>query len=303
MTPARPVSVTTKSITAATPTATLVELAPEPEAKRVAIPSLQSPPAQEFLPLIIMYSDLLSDLEDVRIRAENRWRSLMEVKEADPDHPEMKNARMVVDSLIKIEKATIDELERSVKHHPLWAWISSTRGLGPKTVGRLLGRIGDPAARDTPSQLWAYCGLHVTLADHIERDTQQCIVGQDSPGGDPDLAWFDTHRAVVGVAPRRTKGQKANWSTEAKTRAYLVAESLIKAGKNPYRDIYDEGRLKYAERLHAAPCKQCKAQPGDPLRPGHQHARAMRLVMKAVLLDMWRVCKGLEPRHKEKEDV
>lgn len=114
---------------------------------------------------------------------------------------------------------------------------------------------------------------------------------------------LDAHAAhVPGVAPSRRRGQRANWSTEAKTRTYLVAESCIKQATSPYRPVYDQGRAKYADALHPAPCPRCgpsgkPALAGSPLSAGHQHARAMRLVMKAILLDLWREAR----RHQEGE--
>ena len=61
---------------------------------------------------------------------------------------------------------------------------------------------------------------------------------------------------------------------------------------SPYRAVYDDGRAKYAESVHDVACRQCgsKGKPapvGSELRDGHKHARAMRLVMKAILRDLW----------------
>jgi hypothetical protein len=86
-------------------------------------------------------------------------------------------------------------------------------------------------------------------------------------------------------------------------RAYLIAETCIKFdGKpdkndrprplSPYRAVYDAGRVKYAEAVHPAACRRCgpaghPAAAGSPLSSGHQHARALRLVMKEILRDLW----------------
>jgi hypothetical protein len=118
-----------------------------------------------------------------------------------------------------------------------------------------------------------------------------------SPGSaaspNPDQCDGDPLVAFVGVAARRRKGSRANWSTAAKTRAYLIAESCIKQARSPYRAVYDEGRTKYADAVHTVDCAQCKAKPGEPLKLGHQHARAMRLASKAVLRDLWVEAKRL----------
>jgi hypothetical protein len=88
------------------------------------------------------------------------------------------------------------------------------------------------------------------------------------------------------------KGQKANWNPDARMRAHLVAESCIKQMTGTYRPVYEAGRVKYVDALHPATCHRCgpkgkPAQPGTPLSDGHKHARALRLVAKAILKDMY----------------
>lgn len=174
-------------------------------------------------------------------------------------------------------------------------------------------------------------------ADQTARANHQAFVGPDQlpgqtssaaqitiagNGGDSDQSSYDNQDAAVGVAPRRRRGELANWSTLAKTRCYLIAASCIKqldsqcravhgrsdthtspdgealrhldgCGCSPYRVVYDTGRAKYADAAHDVACAQCgpsgkPAQPGSALSAGHQHARAMRLAMKAILRDLWR---------------
>ena len=166
-----------------------------------------------------------------------------------------------------------------MRRHPLGVWVKATRGIGAKQGGRLLATIGDPAERATVSQLWAYCGYHVL----------------------PD-----------GQAPARRKGQKANWNATAKMRAFLCAEAAVKAGVrkldsaddtdgydsagreavSPLGQTYLTGRAKYATATHPGPCVRCgpaghPAPAGSPLSSAHQHARAMRLVAKVILRDLW----------------
>jgi hypothetical protein len=117
-------------------------------------------------------------------------------------------------------------------------------------------------------------------------------------GGGVDQVRYDHQPGVVGVAPRRARGQKANWSTRAKTRVFLIAESCIKQARSPYRPVYEAGREQYVDSIHAVDCVRCgpsgkPAKAGTPLSAGHQHARAMRLVMKAILRDLWREAKRI----------
>jgi hypothetical protein len=97
-------------------------------------------------------------------------------------------------------------------------------------------------------------------------------------GGDPSCSppsqcSTDAQTGSAGVAARRRKGQKANWSNEAKMRARLCAESCIKQAHSPYRPVYDASRA---------------ADAGKGLTPLHEHNRALRKVAKALLKDLWR---------------
>jgi hypothetical protein len=219
-----------------------------------------------------------------------------------------------LDDLNLLEKRLIRDLEGVMKVHPLGPYVQSMAGVGNKTLARLLSSVGWPGKRESVKQLWAFCGMHVV---------------NDDP-------------AKGGVAPRRRKGEKANWSNEAKMRVHLIAESCIKltgaaytpttgpnAGqeitraRSPYRDIYDDARAKYEESVHDHECAQCgicvtcgnppgasarahqedggcvkrslkPSPPGSALRLGHIHARALRLVKKAILQDLWLEAKRLD---------
>lgn len=129
-------------------------------------------------------------------------------------------------------------------------------------------------------------------------DTQQVRAGGGQGGSDPGYTPGVTHAAAAGVAATRTRGSRVNWSPTAKKRAYLVAESCIKQRTSPYRAVYEDGRAKYADALHNTPCPRCgpsghPAPPGSALSDGHRHARARRLVAKAVLRDLWREARRL----------
>lgn len=190
-----------------------------------------------------------------------------------------------------------------------------------------------PEGPRTVSALWAYCGLHVLPADRSWYDAQVADVGgapssadpttrgthsslasgsspdQQDPdarvrrvgdGGDPGQNSADTRRSSAGVAPRRARGQRANWSTKAKTRAYLIAESCVKqlvkpcakgdgdkwaahvdgCACSPYRLVYD------ARRRHTAVTH-------PEWTDGHAQADALRVTSKEILKDLWREAKRL----------
>jgi hypothetical protein len=240
--------------------------------------------------LLLIYSDALDDLERTRIATENRVRSLRQVKGMGAT-PEEARLVAMVDGLAALEHGAELELKRALRKHPLGPWVKATVGVGEKQGARLLAAIGDPASRRTVSQLWAYSGYHVLPVGQPRPDSH-AQVADGEPSSDTGQVHHETQPVLAGVAPSRNRGQKANWNTTAKMRAFLVAESCIKHRRSPYRAVYDAGREKYADSVHKVPCRRCgpsghPAETGSPLSDGHKHARAMRLVSKAILRDIW----------------
>ena len=266
--------------------------------------------------LLYLFADQLGDVESLRTATANRLRTLFSDEDwgkgVSEDLPEAKALTSQLEQIEAVEHGVTLSLMRAMRAHYLGPWCKTTVGVGEKQLGRLLAVIGDPAARAKPSQLWAYCGLHVLHPGQLRSDTQETHAGVD-PSSDPGHRTSDTHGLRAGVAPTRTRGQQSNWSTEAKTRTYLIAESCMRAGVRklpgcddsdgydvsrrtaitPYGQVYIDGRTKYADATHQHSCKRCgpsgkPAEVGTPLSLGHQQARAMRLVMKRILLDLWK---------------
>lgn len=278
-----------------------------------------------FLALV---ADTLDDLEKARIAGENRLRHLTRSTEdsdgqlrglgLDVRNPHVRRIAGVLDQLAAAEHSAVLALEHAMRKHPLGPWGKAQIGIGKKQLARLLAAIGDPYVRPAltrpdgtvepsrprlVSELWAYCGLHVTNipTDQPACDNQSRVVGGEQ-AGHPDQTSAGTHRRDVGVAPRRQKGQRANWNSIAKSRVYLIAESCIKQRHSPYRPVYDEARIRYADDLHQTSCARCgpsgrPALAGSPLSAGHQHARAMRKVAKEILKDLWRESQRLHQDH------
>lgn len=239
-------------------------------------------------PVLGLFADVVDDLESVRVANANRLRQLTDMGDRGHGmsikHPEVKRLSDLVDVLAASEHQAVLALQRSMRNHPLGSWVKATAGVGEKQAARLIATIRDPYWNDlhnrprTVSELWAYCGLHVLHPD--------CHMASEAHTGDqaPNAA---------GVAPKHQRGQKSNWNNLARQRVWLIAESCVKVTQSPYRSVYDAGRAKYAESVHPAPCVRCgpKGKPADtgtPLSAGHQHARAMRLMCKEILRDLWR---------------
>ncbi|MFJ4173343.1 hypothetical protein [Microbacterium sp. NPDC089696] len=223
---------------------------------------------------LCLLSDSLDDIESLRIATENRVRALTR-NEADRDgeirglgldarSPEVATAMAMLDTMKSLEHEATKALQREVRKSPLYGWVKRSRGIGEKQAARLLAVIGNPYWNDlhdrprTVSELWAYAGYSV----------------------------------IGGTAQRRHKGVKSNWNDKAKSRAFLMAQSCVKAVGGHYREVYDAAREQYVDAVHPVDCVRCgpagkPALAGTPLSAGHQHARALRRVSKEILRDLW----------------
>lgn len=238
-------------------------------------PDRQVFPGKLSDPALSLLAETLDGLESLRIATENRYRTLTR-DEPDSDgvmrglgmnvlHPQVATVKNTLHSLEDLEHGMTLAVQRHIRTTPFAAWIKESKGIGEKQAARLLASLGDPYWHPlenrprTVSELWAYAGYSVQ----------------------------------GGEAQKRRKGQPANWNATAKMRAFLVAESCVKVGgSGGYRTIYDDARTQYAGAFHAIPCPRCgpagKPAPiGSELSLGHQHARALRMVAKTILEDVW----------------
>ena len=237
--------------------------------------------------LIMITSSTLDDIERTRISAENRLRQLTrtEVDSVGEERgfgmslsdPGVAAQKAIVDSLSEIYKQQTKLLQKQMSQHPLGPWVKAQKGLGEKTVARLLAEIGDPYWNDlhdrprTVSELWAYCGLHV----------------------------------VNGVGAKRTKGQKCNWNTTAGMRLHNIIDPIIKCRESPYRKMYDEIKASYEGRVYDERYagKMLNKKPivvGQPLSKGHIESMTQRRVKKQILLDLWLESKRINELAEEK---
>lgn len=222
-------------------------------------------------PGLYMIAAQLDDEESKRIACENRLR-ILTCNQPDKDginrgfglteqHPNVMLLSISLEADKAAEKQAIKSLEKAMKNNPLYPWLKTVKGVGEKTMARLLASIGDPYVREdgsprTVSQLWAYCGLHVL---------------EDVDGNH--------------VAAKCMKGQQANWKTIAKTRLHVIEECMIKAGirKTDTGERYaisHYGELYLDRRMHT-----------DEIHPewndAHKHNDAMRIMGKQFLKELW----------------
>lgn len=239
--------------------------------------------------ILALTAESLDDIEKTRIAAENRHRSLIQVYGMEGT-PQEQAAAVFAAGLLDLEQQTILRLKRAMKAHPLGSWVKAQKGVGDKQAARLLASIGDPywhpetlnedgsvrhpEGPRNVAKLWAYCGLHVLPVSQASHEDRRSVAGGE-PASSPDHRSSDDRTGRVGAAAKRRKGVKANWSTTAKMRAYLIATSCIKQPDgNTYRDIYT------ARRAHTAVTH-------PEWTPGHSHNDGLRILSKELLKDLW----------------
>ena len=283
--------------------------------------------------ILAVYADILDDLESSRIANENRVRSLVQMGAASKETDRLavvveQLAAIEHGAQLELCRALRKHpLGPWVKRTTGIGEKTGARLLAAigdpaerRTVSQLWAYCGYHVLHPGQRVLDA----HATSAGvdpSPDRTKRQEIPRNDPSGQDPSSdtgqVHADTQASNAGVAPTRKRGQKANWNPDAKMRAYLCAEAALKAGVRkgtaddtdgydyanreaitPYGQVYLDGRAKYADSVHGTECKRCgpagkPAAAGSDLSDSHKHARAMRLVSKEILKDLWIEAKGL----------
>ncbi|WP_280389869.1 hypothetical protein [Nocardia wallacei] len=270
-------------------------------------------------PVLGVLADVVDDLESVRIANANRVRQLTRTatdKDGEErgfgltlDHPEVAKLALTVKALESAEHDAILNLKRALRKHPLSVFQKAHKGIGEKQLARLLAVIGDPYWNDlherprTVSELWAYCGFHVikTSGSHGPGDTHTAAAAGIQPhtGGQARLdAQFSP---APGVAPKRQRGQRSNWSEDARKRVWVIAAAMPKFPGGHYEGVYRQAREKYEGGVHSTECVRCgpkgkPAQVGSPRSDGHNHAMAIRITAKEILKDLWIAARDLHEK-------
>jgi len=132
-------------------------------------------------------------------------------------------------------------VEQAVIGLPIYdQWLSKIKGIGPMLSAGLISELVRPDKCPTVSSLWAYSGYHV-------KD---------------------------GKAPRRKKGEAANWNPRLRMLGYKIGQQFIRTTRGDGcfgRKLYDEYRAYYEMR-------------GDEKGA---HSMARRRVVKDFLRCFW----------------
>jgi hypothetical protein len=181
--------------------------------------------------------------------ARKEWSLIQKGKGTNPDLAMVVEPyRQMVELAENHAKGLEKQLTKLVRKLPLWAWASEVRGLGELSLAGIIGHAaGNPGDYKSVSAIWKRFGLAV-----LEGQRQRRV-------SDPDLA------LIHGYAPER------------RAFAYVVSCNLMKSqgSEGPYRAIYDRRKVYEME------------EKPDPVTKAHAHNRALRVMVKALLRDVY----------------
>jgi hypothetical protein len=196
------------------------------------------------------------DVQQVRIAAEHR------VRRAGEHGLSESGVRSLMDWVDEHMDTQERELKamilREIRQEPLWRnWLVNVKGVGPCIAGGLMAWLGDCSRFKTVSKVWAFAGMHV----------------------------------VDGEAPKRKRGQQANWNPTLRVLAWKAGKSFVLVGDG-YRALYDQEKARL-RGLHPEPIPfdpPRRKKDGSPqlrFTDGHLDAMARRKVAKVFLAHYW----------------
>jgi len=207
------------------------------------------------------------DLQKLRISAGNRKVSeAVQLEKRSIDYLDQRS-----DLFKTMERKSLSEIKRLLKHHPMWPWLQKQKGCGPTMAGVICSTI-DIHRAGTVSALWAYAGLHVSNE--------------------------------TGRAPKRKRGEKFNHNPFLKAKLLKVLADCFIKSKSDWTSHYYAYKARKQNQMvpvcmacggnghlkDKTPCKNCGAT-GGPAPWGasdaHRDLAARRYMIKSFLRELW----------------
>ena len=178
----------------------------------------------------------------------------------------------LIEARVRIEK----DMRTLAKSLAVYEWALPVKGLGEIGLAVIVGEAGNLSAYPTPRHLWKRLGL-APLDGRAMSNWRKG--GGDQKPLSPEQ-WTD-----AGYNPRR------------RAEIYsCVQDSLFRqqtCTMGPYRDVYDARRA-HTESVHPEWKIGSNGKPLAGEGKGHYHDDACRIMVKALLKDLWRAWQALE---------
>lgn len=155
---------------------------------------------------------------------------------------------------------------------------SDAAALGNPRAGTILHIMAEGTIKCVGSAITGPVPSGAPLADtsHQSVEGEALTNSRDPLTG--DLSVVTSPQASEAPTPRDGDDSLATVDDDVPTKPRIPARK-----RSPYRDIYDLGREKYADRVD---------DKGEPWSLMHCHRAALRLVKKAILKDLWLIAGG-----------
>lgn len=174
------------------------------------------------------------------------------------EHAYLEKFLVITANAQKLENQYKNLMLKYVETEPIYTqFLQLIRGVGPVISARLIKNFGYCETYEHSSSLWKHCGLHVN----------------------------------DGIAPKRQKGKKIEYSPKLRSFVWNIGDSMIKQRTPFYRGLYDQFKETEAGRVYPVGELAEKFNGYKPeaiqLSKGHAHNRAKRKMEKIFLQHYW----------------
>lgn len=181
--------------------------------------------------------------------------------------------------LHKAEQQQLKLLEEVLEEHPIYTgYLKDIKGIGPAMAGVLLAEI-DLTKAKYASSLWAYAGYDV---------------GPDGRG----RSRRKEHQREVEYRDKNNdlqKRQGITYNPTLKTKLYVLATCLLRAGNEKYKEIYTNYKHRQANHERWGEHNDGKKDDAGHFitSKARRHAQAVRYVIKRFLADYYENCRPI----------
>lgn len=178
------------------------------------------------------------------------------------------------DDLRSIRDSIGRKLKARLRDHVLWPWLEQHPGMGGVHVARMISMIGDPLR---------FPGRKCALGHHVPEDWEgDCPISKRTKDGELSFcgALVGGVRTGTGVRSlwhfcglhgpgvRKKKGKKCSWRPPLRSLLLMdcgVADQIVRHRVAPYRDKYDETKVRICEERGDVQAREIAEKDGPTL--------------------------------------
>lgn len=206
----------------------------------------------------------------------------------------------VVDALDPIEALVLRRIRTVWRPTPVGRFVRETKGLGPATL--MILSLVPPLAPVTndpdypyltgPAKLWRYVGLHPEGGRRRQKG--------EFLGYNAHLKAMAVQRIGLPIVRNRSMPYRGVYDRRREHTA-VTHPAMLALGEGclfcdaAWQLTDDQRKTRSYSRERTGAAFECTSLGGVHWSPQHQLADALRVTVKAALLDVWRVANGMEP--------